>query len=128
MLWSVRAAVVGRRAWPHIFRNSFEFLQETFRGACDSYSRLGPSWGRLSHDRIQHLLQLEDRKPKGTSMSSRISRLREAKRRGESGFTLIELLVVIIILGILSAVVVFAVRGTGDKGKAAAYATDAKTV
>ena len=33
----------------------------------------------------------------------------------KSGFTLIELLVVIIILGILSSVVVFAVRGTGDR-------------
>ena len=50
------------------------------------------------------------------------------RRNGHGGFTLIELLVVIIILGLLSAVVVFAVRGTGDKGSAAAYATDAKTI
>ena len=49
-------------------------------------------------------------------------------RREESGFTLIELLVVIIILGILAAVVVFAVRGTNDRGTSAAYATDADTV
>ena len=50
------------------------------------------------------------------------------KRRGEEGFTLIELLVVIIILGILSAVVVFAVRGSGDKGQKVAQQTDIKTV
>lgn len=46
------------------------------------------------------------------------------KRHGQGGFTLIELLVVIIILGVLSSVVVFAVGGIGDKGQAAAYATD----
>ena len=46
----------------------------------------------------------------------------------EAGFTLIELLVVIIILGVLSAVVVFAVRGSGDKGASAAYVSDARTI
>jgi prepilin-type N-terminal cleavage/methylation domain-containing protein len=50
------------------------------------------------------------------------------KRRRQEGFTLIELLVVIVILGILSAVVVFAVRGVGDKGQNAALQTDIKTV
>ena len=49
-------------------------------------------------------------------------------RRGDAGFTLIELLVVIVILGILSAVTVFAVRGTGDKGKSSAVAIDDRTI
>jgi len=41
---------------------------------------------------------------------------------------LIELLVVIVILGILAAVVVFSVRGAGNKGKKAAVATDSQII
>lgn len=46
----------------------------------------------------------------------------------QGGFTLVELLVVVVILGILSVVVVFAVRGSGDKGRPAAVATDERII
>ncbi len=46
----------------------------------------------------------------------------------EKGFTLIELLVVIVILGILAAVVVFAVNGITNKGKASSCDIEVRTV
>ena len=52
-----------------------------------------------------------------------LQRSMEKKRSGQGGFTLVELLVVIAILGILAAIVVFAVAGVGDKGQASANKT-----
>ena len=52
----------------------------------------------------------------------------DARRRRDAGFTLIELLVVIVILGVLSGVAVFAVRGMGDRGQSAAFAAEAETL
>jgi len=49
-------------------------------------------------------------------------------RAGEGGFTLIELLIVIVILGILAAIVVFAVGGITDRGNTSACKSDVKTV
>ncbi|MFC6161928.1 type II secretion system protein [Kribbella jiaozuonensis] len=58
----------------------------------------------------------------------RRARNQRTRTRNQSGFTLIELLVVIVILGVLSGVVVFAVSGIQDRGNAAACKTDKKSV
>lgn len=59
----------------------------------------------------------------------RVHRLAATRRpKNESGFTLIELLIVIVILGVLSGIVVFAVSGIQDRGNASACRTDKKTV
>jgi prepilin-type N-terminal cleavage/methylation domain-containing protein len=50
------------------------------------------------------------------------------KKRGEEGFTLIELLIVIVILGILAAIVVFAVGTTGQNAAASSCKADAKSI
>jgi prepilin-type N-terminal cleavage/methylation domain-containing protein len=46
----------------------------------------------------------------------------------DRGFTLVELLIVIVILGVLSSVAVFAVRGISSRGEAAACQADVKTL
>jgi general secretion pathway protein G len=56
-----------------------------------------------------------------------LNRLREA-RKNQAGFTLIELLIVIVILGVLSAIVVFAVGGITDRGNLAACKAEVKTI
>jgi prepilin-type N-terminal cleavage/methylation domain-containing protein len=51
-----------------------------------------------------------------------------AIRRSDSGFTLTELLIVIVILGVLSGIVVFAVGAFTNRGELAACRADMKTV
>ncbi len=53
---------------------------------------------------------------------------RKTGKKTETGFTLIELLIVIVVLGILAAVVVFALGSVTSKSGKAACSADAKTV
>jgi prepilin-type N-terminal cleavage/methylation domain-containing protein len=53
---------------------------------------------------------------------------RRKARKAEGGFTLIELLIVIVILGVLSAIVAFSVRGITDRGATSACKAEVKTV
>jgi general secretion pathway protein G len=50
------------------------------------------------------------------------------RTKDESGFTLTELLIVIVILGILTGIVVFAVGAFTDRGQVAACKSDLKAV
>src|SRR5436309_2069182 len=61
---------------------------------------------------------------KGNEMMQRIRKVMAQ----EGGFTLIELLIVIVILGILAAIVVFAVSGITDRGTTAACKADTESV
>ena len=54
--------------------------------------------------------------------------IKRYKEEGAEGFTLIELLIVIVILGILSTVVVFAVQGITNKGQGNSCKADKNTL
>ncbi len=62
-------------------------------------------------------------------MISTYQRLRRRREAGEiDGFTLIELLIVIVVLGILAAVVIFALGGITGKSQVAACQADGATI
>src|SRR3989442_692283 len=65
---------------------------------------------------------------KEAAMRAGLAKSMRARRGVEHGFTLVELLVVIVILGILAAIVVFAVTGIGDKGQSAACGEDRRSL
>jgi prepilin-type N-terminal cleavage/methylation domain-containing protein len=67
-------------------------------------------------------LQRQEVVPVRSRSNSRIDSLRD------EGYTLVELLVVIVILGILAAVVVFAVSGITNKGTSNPCAIEVRTV
>jgi prepilin-type N-terminal cleavage/methylation domain-containing protein len=61
-------------------------------------------------------------------VNRRLQDKRSSSESGDAGFTLIELLIVIVVLGILAAIVVFALSGVTGKSTTAACQSDAKTV
>jgi general secretion pathway protein G len=63
-----------------------------------------------------------------TGSLERLRLSREEQNDGDSGFTLIEILIVIVILGVLSAVVVFAVQDMSKESASSACQSDYKTV
>jgi general secretion pathway protein G len=66
---------------------------------------------------------------KGNTVLANIHRIqRNRELNGERGFTLIELLIVIVVLGILAAIVVFALGGVTSSSAISACQTDAQTV
>jgi prepilin-type N-terminal cleavage/methylation domain-containing protein len=91
----------------------------------DHCSRVGDdlenSWGLLQ-TLFRRQLYIRCMKKEDYSQSARRSCSKD------SGFTLIELLIVIVVLGILAAVVVFALGGVTSKSAKASCAADAKTV
>jgi general secretion pathway protein G len=71
---------------------------------------------------------MSNRIPTGSEeVTALLGHVRAAGQR-DGGFTLIELLIVIVILGVLSGVVIFAVNGVNDRGKQAACIANKTTL
>jgi prepilin-type N-terminal cleavage/methylation domain-containing protein len=61
-------------------------------------------------------------------MNTQITNTETSAKKDEKGFTLVELLIVIVILGILSTIVVFSVRGLTGKANKNACKIDARSM
>jgi general secretion pathway protein G len=88
--------------------------------------RARPSGRALWHSSTETDPNKKGRRP--VFASDRTIRRQRAVGEGESGFTLIELLIVVVVMGVLAAVVIFALSGISSKSAVADCNTDAKTV
>lgn len=61
-------------------------------------------------------------------MGSELEDVRDAAPGGDRGFSLVELLIVIVLLGVLSSVTVFAVRGITSQGTTSACGAEKQTL
>ena len=71
---------------------------------------------------------MERQAPAKRKMDAMRLRLQQRRPQDEAGFTLVELLVVIVILGVLAAIVVFAIGGVKDRGAQSACKADSRAL
>jgi prepilin-type N-terminal cleavage/methylation domain-containing protein len=123
---SARRVQGSDRRYAGSFRRALPRLQDLVSVACRSICK-----GTTMKDRLRATVSAARTVHHASNQqpTRRVHRRAQStqRKKNESGFTLIELLIVIVILGVLSGIVVFAVSGIQDRGNAAACKTDKKT-